>query len=50
MDKKLAGLLGAAAAVTTLASAQARPTPTPQFPETTVIAIYSIRFRIRYRN
>ena len=33
MDRKLAGLLGAAAAVTTLASAQAAPTSTSQLPE-----------------
>jgi hypothetical protein len=33
MDRKLAGLLGAAAAVTTLASVQAAPTSTSQLPE-----------------
>ena len=33
MDRKLAGLLGAAAAVTTLASAHAAPTSTTQLPE-----------------
>ena len=35
MDRKIAGLLGAAAAVTTLASAQAAPTSPPQVPEAT---------------
>jgi len=49
MDKKLAGLLGAAAAVTTLASAQAGPTPTPQLPEATSYRVCLIRFRIQYR-
>ena len=35
MNKKLAGLLGAAAAVTTIAGAQAAPTPTTELPKAT---------------
>jgi hypothetical protein len=45
MDKKLAGLLGAAAALTTMTAAQAAPASGPEPPQ--AIATCSIRSRMR---
>jgi hypothetical protein len=46
MDKKLAGLLGAAAALTTMSAAQAAPAVGPELPQATSYrATFSTRSR-----